>query len=129
MNAEPNYMTSTLINNGPLNDRKSIIDQRLSELKQELKQAKKKTSYPNTPRGQSVKKRKKKKKVAHYMLSTIVKGGPNQERSHYVDRDGKQKIGKNIKPLEMSVIQEENGDIESAIMQESKLSENSQNQS
>lgn len=61
------------------------------------------------------------------MFSTIVKGGPNLERTHFSDRDGKPRRNNNpkaIKPLEMSVIEEENAnaDLESAVKEESKVS-------
>ena len=133
MNAEPNYMTSTIINTGPLHEKQSRYGDRLSELKKELKEAKRNNKHSITPTNASGyvikkgKKKKKSKKLAHYMFSTIVKGGPNLERTHYSDRDGKQRVKKNtkvIKPLEMSVIEEENAnaDLESAAKEESEVS-------
>ena len=57
------------------------------------------------------------------MFSTIVKGGPSRDRTHYTDRDGKSRPKKTkvVKPLEMSVIEEEN-DLESAVKEESHVS-------
>ena len=40
MNAEPNYMTSTIINTGPLHEKQVRYGSRLKELKKELKEAK-----------------------------------------------------------------------------------------